>query len=44
VPFSRETTKQEELFDYTNVPDYYKEKIMNKNEKVEQEKEYDLSL
>jgi len=33
VPFSRETTKQEELFDYTNVPDYYKEKIMNKNEK-----------
>ena len=38
VHISRGTTKQEELFDYVNAPDYFKED-MNHYEK----EDYDLS-
>ena len=43
VNISRGTTKQDELFDYVDAPDYYKERVRNYDEDDYDKDDFDLS-
>jgi len=43
IKISRGTTKQDELFDYVDAPDYYKERVKNYDEYDYDKDDFDLS-
>lgn len=43
VRISKGTTKQDELFDYVDVPDYYKERVRDYDEDGYDKDDFDLS-
>ena len=43
VRISKGTTKQDELFDYVDAPDYYKERVRNYDEDEYDKDDFDLS-
>ena len=43
IKISRGTTKQDELFDYANAPDYYKERVRDCDEYEYDKDDFDLS-
>ena len=43
ITISRGTTKQDELFDYANAPDYYKERVKTYDKDEYNKKYFELS-
>ena len=43
VKISRATTKEDELFDYVEAPDYYKERVRDYDEEEYDKDDFDLS-
>lgn len=44
IGISRGTTKQDELFDYVDAPDYYKERVRDYDEDEYDKDDFELSL
>ena len=43
IKISKGTTKQDELFEYADIPDYYKERVKSKKE-YEKTDEFEINL
>ena len=43
IKISEETTKQDELFDYVEAPDYYKDRVRDYDEDEYDKDNFDLS-